>query len=411
MDEVPAIIHRLSLRLWVPEFRTSDDEDAVRTGEAAATKETPIDPLASPPQDPVDLSGHVYNPTEISSLSLDSGAETHALFSQKNLLRLAALTDSHRTLSLFTPSIRDAVFRAWAGTTERGDVPGTNTPVTPMMSGISRAHSHAGTLSTTYSLSDASSDGAHSTRPSLMSYSSTNTGLGMGAGKHGRAHAGRRKKNRVVNLRRSKSHGDDLESVSGESSTIASASVSAFSEEVAPSCLPEDQDEVVTPPRTPKKGVRFRKSQDSIDLGDTPKIRPLTPTHPARSPTKAKGKVEKSSSSTPTSEPSKCKPSTVPQPSFLEGQPQQPPSYAQEKPPLPRLSSTSLTRSLQHAYTPTSATDPHAGGILEQAWILKMAGEIARRVQDEKSGNGPSSASGFWEGSERDDAPPPAYGL
>jgi distribution and morphology protein 34 len=40
--------------------------------------------------------------------------------------------------------------------------------------------------------------------------------------------------------------------------------------------------------------------------------------------------------------------------------------------------------------------------ILEQAWIMKMAGEIARRVYDEKRRN-----PGFWE--ERDEMPPPAY--
>ena len=41
--------------------------------------------------------------------------------------------------------------------------------------------------------------------------------------------------------------------------------------------------------------------------------------------------------------------------------------------------------------------------ILEQAWIMKMAGEIARRVYDEKQRRGGQ----FWV--EGDDAPPPAY--
>ncbi|KAI9723257.1 MAG: hypothetical protein M1812_001139 [Candelaria pacifica] len=410
MDEVPAIIHRLSLRLWVPEYRASDDEEATRVGEVVPTQETPIDPLASPPQDPVDLSGRIYNPAEISSLSLDSGVETHALFSQKNLLRLAALTDSHRTLSLFTPSLRDAVFRAWAGPTERGDVPGTNTPVTPMIPGLCRTHSYAGSLSTTYTFSDSSSAGAIPTRPSLMSYGSANTGLGIGVGKHGRGHAGRRKKQRVVNLRRSKSHGDDLDSVSG-GSTSASASVSAFSEEVTTPTTTEDQNEVVTPQQTPKKGVRFQKSQESIDLGDTPKIRPLTPTRKAKSFVTALETAHRPTSSAAVADPSNSNLRFLPQSSFQEAESQQPPSYPQEKPALSRLSSSSLARNFQHAYTPISATDSQTGGILEQAWILKMAGEIARRVQDEKSRNGPSSANGFWEGSERDDAPPPAYGI
>jgi distribution and morphology protein 34 len=40
--------------------------------------------------------------------------------------------------------------------------------------------------------------------------------------------------------------------------------------------------------------------------------------------------------------------------------------------------------------------------ILEQAWIMKMAGEIARRVYDEKRRN-----PHLWE--DREEAPPPAY--
>src|SRR5271163_207185 len=94
MDELPAIIHRLSLRLWVPEYNTREERE-LQTLDTA--KDEPIiDPLASPPQDPVDSTGHALNPTQIASLSLDSGIETQSLFSQKNLIRLATLTDSHR---------------------------------------------------------------------------------------------------------------------------------------------------------------------------------------------------------------------------------------------------------------------------------------------------------------------------
>ena len=126
MDEVPVIIHRLSQRLWVPEFRAKEDQELAGKVECQSPMEKPVDPLASPPQDPVDGSGNTLDADQIASLSLESGSETHALFSQKNLLRLEALTDSHRTLSLFTPGIRDAVFRAWAGPTERGERHGTN---------------------------------------------------------------------------------------------------------------------------------------------------------------------------------------------------------------------------------------------------------------------------------------------
>ena len=46
-------------------------------------------------------------------------------------------------------------------------------------------------------------------------------------------------------------------------------------------------------------------------------------------------------------------------------------------------------------------------GILEQAWVLKMAGEIARRAHDEKA-----ARESFWSGQladGREDSPPPAY--
>ncbi|KAK5280276.1 ERMES complex subunit, partial [Exophiala xenobiotica] len=125
MDELPAIIHRLSLRLWVPEHNAQEERDL---GTAPTSKdEVVVDPLASPPQDPVDSTGAVLTPAEVASLSLDSSVETQSLFSRKNLIRLATLTDSHRTLSLFTPSIRDTVFRAWTGPLERGEMPPSQT--------------------------------------------------------------------------------------------------------------------------------------------------------------------------------------------------------------------------------------------------------------------------------------------
>lgn len=43
------------------------------------------------------------------------------------------------------------------------------------------------------------------------------------------------------------------------------------------------------------------------------------------------------------------------------------------------------------------------GGILEQAWMMKMAAEVARRVQEEKA------SGGFWSQPDEVDHPPPAY--
>ncbi|EOD49455.1 hypothetical protein GTA08_BOTSDO12181 [Neofusicoccum parvum] len=141
MEDLPAILHRLSLRLWSPEYREMDEmaNNSKRTGTETPA---PVDPFASPPQDPVDLYGNPLDDSQISSFSLDSSSEIHASFSQKNLLRLAALNDSHRTLSLFTPSIRDTVFRAWAST-DRAESSGTHTFHPLTSSTLSRVHSYS----------------------------------------------------------------------------------------------------------------------------------------------------------------------------------------------------------------------------------------------------------------------------
>lgn len=415
MDEVPAIIHRLSLRLWVPEHRAQDDAKLVRNSQNSAPEEKAIDPFASPPQDPVDLSGHILDAAQIASLSLDSSSETHSLFSQKNLLRLGALTDSHRTLSLFTPSIRDAVFRAWAGPTERGERFGSNPPVTPMMPILSRAHSYTGSTSTAYVFSDGS-EGGFPMRPSLSSFGSAATGLSLGSGRHGKSHGGRKRKHRIVNLRKKTPMNEDLESVSGEGSTMSRTTSSAPSEyPLPPRQVQEREGELVTPPRSPEQD-RLRKDFGAIDLADTsPQLRDPTRRRPVQA--EANDLTPKSSIRLSASKksPSHTSLSQAPNRPFLEaGLPFRPPHHIGEKSPLQEeaYSSPSPTPRLESQphdppnTTPFPYMDPSSSnGILEQALMMKIAGEIARRVHDEKAAN-----SGFWDRSERDETPPPAYG-
>lgn len=390
MDELPAIIHRLSLRLWCPESGVKEEEERAQA-ETKEKEEIAINPLDSPPQDAVDARGNVLDANEISNLQLDGGSETQSLFSQKNLLKLSALTDSHRTLSLFTPSIRDAVFRAWAGPTERGDTAGSSTPIIPLV----RSHSSAPSTSTTYTFNKSSDDGhGHMpSRPSLVSLNSATTGLALGAGRHSRSHM-RKKKNRVVNLRRSKTT-DDVHSESGESeNTEVHASEPAFS-----TYIPEEpEDNILTPPKSPSSKVRFRTS--SIDLGDSPrKLRPI------RSALSSK---------------------TVPEQAILEPAPQMTEAPAQtfsreNRPSYTNASSYPVEKASSPASGEGSSVPNHpflqpapvlvdssaAGGILEQAWVMKMAGEIARRAHDEKA-----AREGFWSSQSqamREDSPPPAY--
>lgn len=361
MDELPAIIHRLSLRLWCPDQIPREEEESVETSEPA------VDPFASPPQDAVDAHGNLLDPTEISSLSLDGGPEVQTLFSQKNLVRLASLNDCNRTMSLFTPSLRDVVFRAWAGSQEKPDTvsPPLATP------SLTKAHSFQGN-STTYTFSDTSSldQGYMPSRSSMVNLSSATTGLSLGSGRNTRSHAGRKKKTRVVNLRRKTTDGAvDTASVSGSNETVTDTSTSveeALSEPLMTTAIPEEVEDHA--PVSPTK-VRF----DSVSTSDVlarPPLKPELYNAPVRQASSEKQKPAESEYATQASQ-------------------QKTTASSEVKTPF----------EFTHRRGPPSET---SSVIFEQAWIQKMAGEIARRVYDEKRRN-----PGFWE--DREDGPPPAY--
>ena len=388
MDEVPAIIHRLSLRLWVPEYRVREDEELARASENSATEDTPVDPLAGPPQDPVDVFGNTLDLSQVASLSLDSSSELHSLFSQKNLLRLAALTDSHRTLSLFTPSLRDVVFRAWAGSMEHGEGFGSNTPMTPGHPIMSRSHSYTRGANNE-NLSECR-DMNPTGRPTLSSFGSAPTGLSLGMGKHGKTHTGRKRKHRVVNLRRTRTNCDDLESISVDSTVSGSCSTS--SEAGVPVSPLQEREELVTPPGSPPRNVKSPRSSDKIELGDS-------------SPG---GKGARYGLQDHRREPALKDDSKFPMPT--ESLKTHEASQSSRQPSRSSANTTPLGPSPSNAQDlsteqPLSYLDRSSGSILEQAWMMKMVGEIARRVQDEKAAD-----SSFWGRNEREDTPPPAYG-
>jgi mitochondrial distribution and morphology protein 34 len=383
MDEVPAIIHRLSLRLWVPEYRAWEDEELARK-EKEGVDEHLTDPLASPPQDPVDLSGHVLDAAQIASLSLDSSAETHSLFSRKNLLRLAALTDSHRTLSLFTPHMQDVVFRAWAGPIERGEHSGLISPAGARHSPTLWKHFYG---ATTYTFSASSDAGSHGARPGTFNHTHSFF-AGPTSSRHGKQ--GRKRKHRVVNLR--KPGPSDSASCDGNLSAAASSAASEASfPQSAPAILEERDEELATPPESPERPRRSPEGKSPQELWDQ------TPRRPSR----RKDMLDGASPSKAAADPSK-----------LEGHetiraPRRNLSY--RYPPAkpeagPSAAQADLSSPLLAAPFPYLESAP--GGILEQAWMMKMAGEIARRVQEQKAAD-----DGFWNGGGREESPPPAYGL
>jgi distribution and morphology protein 34 len=394
MEELPAIIHRLSLRLWCPEYAAREEEERLAE-EKLKAEEIATDPLASPPQDAVDSHGNVIDASEISSLSLEGGLETHSLFSQKNLLRLGVLSDSQRTLSLFTPSIRDAVFRAWAGPAERADGYASNPVTTPT---LTRTHSVVSNGATTYTFSDHGSENNHmQSRPSMVHLQTPTTGLSLGSGRHPRTN-GRKKKHRVVNLR--KKIVDDAMSEGGDSTTTdTESSITGGSEPILSSHIPEEmEEELLTPPRSPPSKVRFRPRQDSIDLGETP--RTMMPTR----------NVQADATTGTHSALAQAMGPPIPSVEIRAPSPER-----QQYPALQRSSSSFPSEKSGSSgpahYVPYAENqgNGHGAGIAEQAWMMSMAAELARRAHLRKAAEGSEWSS---EGTrDRDETPPPAYGI
>ncbi|EED14938.1 conserved hypothetical protein [Talaromyces stipitatus ATCC 10500] len=381
MDELPAIIHRLSLRLWVPEYRDRESESVNTLDQSSGPGQ---DPLASPPQDPVDASGNALNPSEVASLSLDSGVEIHSLFSQKNLLRLAALTDSQRTLSLFTPSIKDVVYRAWTASTELGD---SNTLTSPASPVLSRAQSHIGSL---HSFVD------NASTISMQSGGSSNFsghGLNLRSGRHPRPH-GKKRKKRVVDLRRPKTT-DDMESVSGESVFSSENATSAPTIFSSPAQFSEEKnDDPVTPPLAPQNDLHLPTIHERrrISQGEHTLTRRSVPSmSEVAQPSSSRNSAAMIADTWPD-------PDATPRNSIR----------------LP--SSDRANNPLTTAHLPSSAIQypppiPDNNDPRQQAWLSKMAAELARRIQEEKVGpSGSRPFPDFWDDHSREEIPPPAYG-
>ena len=378
MDELPAIIHRLSLRLWVPEYRDGDEMDN------PATEGPGQDPLASPPQDPVDSLGNALNESDVASLSLDSSVETHSLFSQKNLLRLAALTDSQRTLSLFTPSIREVVYRAWTSP-DQADVTGS---VVSPLSPLSRTQSHVGSFS---SFQDSASTVSMQTRHSNGPHSFSGYGLSLGSGRHSKAHARKRKK-RVVDLRQRPKTTDDAASVDDDTTFTETASApSVYS---APLPVVNEQPDPITPPLSPQSDFRL------------PAI-----------PERQRASVSRSGVHRDISD--RLRDSKDPSP---YSEPNRRSSQALDVDTTPRAtvrarghgsndkheagSSAGPSRKLPSTILPFNMEDATSNGI-DQGLVEKLAGEIARRMRDEQLMN--NTCGSFWDG-RKEETPPPAYG-
>lgn len=375
MDELPAIIHRLSLRLWVPEYRTGEEMNDETDNTAKTRGEGPgQDPLASPPQDPVDSLGNALNESEIASLSLDSSVETHSLFSQKNLLRLAALTDSQRTLSLFTPTIEEVVYRAWTSPTDTSEFP--SSVISPLSPTLSRTHSHIGSMS---SLHETASNASMHSRPSMssQSFSTSTYGLSLGAGRHSKAHSRKRKK-RVVDLRRPKTT-DDAMSVSDESIITESSRPPSIASAPLP-IVNEQADDPVTPPFYPEADSHLPMIPEKhLSSLSRPTRRDGDLSHSHETIRAPKEDVEATPRAT--------------------GR-----GYSHEK---DEAGPSSIQRSLPATVLPFSQDEKINDDGVDSVLVERLAGEIARRMREDKLMT--NACSGFWS-RQQEDSPPPAYG-
>ncbi|KAK5946690.1 ERMES complex subunit [Knufia obscura] len=455
MDELPAIIHRMSLRLWVPEHK-AQEEMALRE-EEDTQDESAVDPLASTPQDPVDSTGATLSPQEVAALSLDSHTENHSLFSKKNLLRLATLTDSHRTLSLFTPNIRDAVFRAWTGPLERGEVPGSYSKTTTPA--LSRSQSYVGSIKTAYTF-----DTASQIRPAFHSHQSSLSTTSLGSNRL-KPHGNRKRKKRVVNLRRSNTTGE-VETVIEDGSTVTdSTSVTGSTSDGPavfsgpPASSSEPTADPVTPPMSPRapsattkmpasplhqsqeatpRSHRRQRPPSHIDLDfaqpgpSNINYTPVSPTTHAYAdatirPRRAQRRVvnlnrdqnydqdtdetPRASMILPEQKPRQQSHHDLSQHAY-RGPPLVTASHPHTKiPENPMLLEPSVAGPTQSQTLPnflSFITDSsNSQSIAERAWMMKMAAEVARRYEDER-GKGsfgvPSTPS-----VNHDENPPPAY--
>lgn len=334
-EELPVAVHRLSLRLWNPEYAASlglDTQDACPT--------SPTDGLEDDIED--DAAAAFVNPLLSPSDTSDTPSIT---FSQKNLAALRDLSESQRTLAVSTPSISDAVFRAWAsggGNSALWDRSGTVEPPGTPISGPQ-----------TYTFSDngdAVSTGAYlSSRPALNPSSSSQS---LSAAAISGRSRGKKRKHRVVNLR---------------------------------------------------------------SMKETPiSAEPTTPPTPGEEPTKAKPEEEISSPRsesfvTPSTSTSPCEGKVV----FESPAPPSPPLAAANTASAPALPSGSTEKARSQAGT----SSPISSGILEQAFMRKLAGEMERRLEGERRKRSVSVGSGkIWREVERElreisrnPEAPPAY--
>lgn len=364
MEDLPAILHRLSLRLWSPDY--CDPSDPIMPDKQDDS--IPVDPLASPPQDPVDWLEAPFGEGSIPRMALDTRIEPHATFSQKNLQLLSSLSEQQRTLAIATPTISHAIFRAWAIAPDRNS--GAHTPIMPS---FSRATSTCGSNSSTMggAYSDSASDFSRPTISSSHSYSYSRGGTRQ-----------RKPKRRVIDLRKRK---DSVVSES-EPNTNSPTPEPTIAPSSAPSIMLdviEESPKTLTTPARPT--IRITHASTSKQLvnphDDEDDLSLAPPAYGASSPYFKLSSTKHELS---------------------------------EKPRRPLHLKTASSTNLPLLARSMSAdrlafsNDGSTGGILEKAWLRKMAQDIEKKMDDERYSIR-SRKSTLMEDDDERQLAPPAY--
>ena len=399
MDDLPAILHRLSLRYLTPESleRTELEE---RVG-ARDSDTAWLDPLSAPPHT---FSCGVRGDNEEnlgSVLSNEASSEHHLTFSERNMTHLASLAATHRTISLNTPIIKDAVFRAWTGSSNLGDQLGVSVPLTS--SKLSYRGSNSSGPPSASSVISEQEGITRTSRPSLSTFSS----FSGSTTSNGRSRQ-RQKKNRIVDLRRRNTHNSVATPTQNEARPTTPESQTGVSM-LQPG---EREGDVVTPPQTPQKRKNESKEKgnifsqdDSFGRGsdqmnkDLLKAQEISVKDMAHSNTSSSTLLS-TTPSKPSTKPSSstARPSLIPYKSlsFLHNR-----SLEKCAAP-PMLNLRNLNAGKDESAAPSSAS-----GVLEQTVLLKMAAEIVRKMNEEKQVGRDGDA--WLTRAEAVDDAPPAY--
>lgn len=405
MDDLPEILHRLSLRYLTPESleRTELEERVCARDSDTAW----LDPLNAPPHTLLhDVRGEIEgNPSSV--LSNEASSEHHLTFSERNMAHLASLAATHRTLSLNTPIIRDAVFRAWTAPSSLGDHLGFSTSLTSTKLLYRGAYS-SGPSSSASSIVSGQEGITRTSRPSL----STFTSFSGSTTSNGRSRQ-RQKKNRIVDLRRRNTDNVVATPTLNKARPTTPESQTGFPM-LQP---PEREGDVVTPPQTPPQTLKnkskekgnifsqdglFRRGSDrpNNDVQETQEISVKDMAYLDTSSSTSLSATQSKPQLKPSARPSSnsARPSLIPYKSlsFLHNR-----SLDKSVAP-PMLNLRNLNAGNEETAAPSSA-----GGVLEQTVLLKMAAEIARKMSEEKQVG--HDGAGWLTRAEAVDDAPPAY--